>query len=228
MVWQSVINWYWNYRSMNNRNPIPYLPILQKQKYNTARSYKRTTRNLSRSKLRYNALPEQIHCSADRGLTKEQLLQLCEGTYIEKGENILISGSTGTGKSFLACALGRQACMIDYGTLYYSMSRFIEALSASRLDGTYIKWVNQIARTPLLILDDFGLNPLDHKIRLTLLDVLEDRYGKHATIITSQLPINKWHEYIGEATFADVIMDRLVAHANKIELRGESLRKNKK
>lgn len=192
------------------------------------RSYKRTTRNLSRSKLRYNALPEQIHCSADRGLTKEQLLQLCEGTYIEKGENILISGSTGTGKSFLACALGRQACMIDYGTLYYSMSRFIETLSASRLDGTYVKWVNQIARTPLLILDDFGLNPLDHKIRLTLLDVLEDRYGKHATIITSQLPINKWHEYIGEATVADAIMDRLVAHANKIELRGGSLRKNKK
>ena len=128
----------------------------------------------------------------------------------------------------MACALGRQACMIDYATRYYSMSRFIEALSASRLEGTYVKWVNQLARTHLLILDDFGLYPLDHRIRLTLLDVLEDRYGKHATIVTSQLPINKWHEYIGEATLADAIMDRLVAHANKIELRGASLRKSKK
>jgi DNA replication protein DnaC len=192
------------------------------------RSQKRTIRNLSRSKLRYNALPEQIHCGPDRGLSKEQLLQLCEGSYIEKGENILITGSTGCGKSYLACALGRQACLIDYGTLYYSMSRFIETLSAARLDGTYVKWVNQIARTPLLILDDFGLNPLDHKIRLTLLDVLEDRYGKYATVITSQLPINKWYEYIGEPTLADAIMDRLTANANKIELRGASLRKGKK
>jgi DNA replication protein DnaC len=192
------------------------------------RSHKRTNRNLSRSKLRYNALPEQVHCSAERGLSKEQLLQLCEGDYIAKGENILITASTGCGKSFLACALGRQACLTDYSTLYYSMSRFIETLSAARLDGTYVKWVNQIARTPLLILEDFGLNPLDHKIRLSLLDILEDRYGKHATIVTSQLPVNKWHEYIGEVTLADAIMDRLTAHAHKIELRGASLRKAKK
>lgn len=191
------------------------------------RSHKRTSRNLSRSKLRYNALPEQIHCGSERGISKEQLLQLCDGTYIEKGETVLISGSTGTGKSFLACALGRQACLSDYGTLYFSMSRFIETISAARLDGTYVKLVNQIARAPLLILDDFGLNPLDHKIRLTLLDILEDRYGKHATIITSQLPVNKWYEYIGEPTLADAIMDRLTAHAHKISLLGTSLRKKK-
>ncbi|MEJ7736109.1 MAG: IS21-like element helper ATPase IstB [Chitinophagaceae bacterium] len=191
------------------------------------RSHKRTTRNLSRSKLRYNALPEQIHCGSERGISKEQLLQLCDGTYIEKGETVLISGSTGTGKSFLACALGRQACLNDYSTLYFSMSRFIETISAARLDGTYVKLVNQIARAPLLILDDFGLNPLDHKIRLTLLDILEDRYGKHATIITSQLPVNKWYEYIGEPTLADAIMDRLTAHAHKISLLGTSLRKKK-
>ncbi|MEJ7736795.1 MAG: IS21-like element helper ATPase IstB [Chitinophagaceae bacterium] len=191
------------------------------------RSHKRTTRNLSRSKLRYNALPEQIHCGSERGISKEQLLQLCDGTYIEKGETVLISGSTGTGKSFLACALGRQACLNDYGTVYFSMSRFIETISAARLDGTYVKLVNQIARAPLLILDDFGLNPLDHKIRLTLLDILEDRYGKHATIITSQLPVNKWYEYIGEPTLADAIMDRLTAHAHKISLLGTSLRKKK-
>ena len=191
------------------------------------RLQQRTHLYLRLSKLRYHALPEQVQASPARELTREQLLQLCDGTFIEKAESILISGSTGCGKSYLACALGRQACTLGHRTLYFSMNRFIEALATARLDGSYIKWLNQIARTPLLILDDFGLQPLEHNMKLTLLQILEDRYGKGATIITSQLPVKSWYEYLNEPTLADAIMDRLAAHAHKIELKGESLRKKK-
>jgi DNA replication protein DnaC len=184
----------------------------------------RTQLFLRLSKLRYNTMPEQVRTIPDRGITKEQLLRFCDGTFINKGENILITGSTGCGKSYLACALGRQACMLGYRTVYFAMNRFIEALAGARLDGTYIRWLNQIAKTPLPILDDFGLQPLDHHMKLALLQIMEDRYAKGATIITSQLPVKAWYEYIKEPTLADAIMDRMTAHANRIELKGESLR----
>ena len=191
------------------------------------RQHSRTQLYLRHSKLRFHALTEQVHADVQRGLTKEQLLQLCDGMFIEKAENILITGATGCGKSYLACALGRQACMLGYRTAYYAMNRFIEALAAAKLDGTYIKWLNQLAKTPLLILDDFGLQHLDYQLKIALLQILEDRYAKGATIITSQLPIKSWYEYIAEPTLADAIMDRLAASAHRIELKGESLRKNK-
>jgi DNA replication protein DnaC len=191
------------------------------------RLQQRTQLYLRLSKLRYHALMEQVDTTSQRGLTKEGLLQFLDGGFIERAENILITGATGCGKSYLACALGRQACMLGYRTLYLAMNRFIEALAAARLDGSYIKWLNQIARTPLVILDDFGLQPLDHAMKLTLLQILEDRYGKGATILTSQLPIKAWYEYLSEPTLADAILDRLSAHAHRIELKGESLRKKK-
>jgi DNA replication protein DnaC len=191
------------------------------------RVHQRTQLYLRLSKLRYNATPEQINCTPGRGITKEILLTLSDGTFIEKSENLLISGATGCGKSFFACAMGRNACLLGHRTLYYSMNRFIEALSAARLDGTYIRWLNTIARTPLLIIDDFGLQPLNNDMRLTLLQILEDRFAKGATIVTSQLPVNKWYQYINEPTLADAICDRLTANAHKIELKGESLRKKK-
>ena len=191
------------------------------------RVFQRTQLYLRLAKLRYNATPEQVNCTPGRGITKEVLTTLSDGTFVAKSENLLITGATGCGKSYLACAMGRNACLLGYRTLYYSMNRFIEALAAARLDGTYIRWLNMMAKTPLLIIDDFGLQPFSPEMRLTLLQILEDRFAKGATIITSQLPVSKWHDYIGEPTLADAICDRLTANAHRIELKGESLRKKK-
>ena len=192
------------------------------------RTHRRTELYLRLSKLRYNAVPEQINCSAQRGITKEQLAGFCDGRFIDKAENILITGATGCGKSYLACAIGRQACMLGYRTIYFSMNRFIEALAAARLDGSYIKLLNLISKTPLLVFDDFGLQPLTHDMRVTLLQILEDRYAGGATIITSQLPVDKWYDYINDPTHADAICDRLTANAHRVSLKGESMRKRKK
>ena len=191
------------------------------------RVHQRTGLYLRLSKLRYNATLEQIICTPERGISKEVLSTLSDGTFIERSENLLITGATGSGKSFFACAMGRNACLLGHRTWYYSMNRFIEALAIARLDGTYIRWLNMVAKTPLLIIDDFGLQPLSPDMRLSLLQILEDRFAKGSTILTSQLPVNKWYEYINEPTLADAICDRLTANAHKIELKGESLRKKK-
>ncbi|HCI54751.1 MAG TPA: IS21-like element helper ATPase IstB [Bacteroidales bacterium] len=185
---------------------------------------------LRQSKLRYNAILEQVYCSAARNITSEQLIRLADEVFIQRAENILITGATGSGKSYLACALGRQACSLGYRVIYFGMNRFLEKVSQSKLDGTFITLLNQIEKTHLLILDEFGLTPLDNITRLAILQILEDRYGKKSTIITSQLPISKWYEFIcgPRVLGADVIMDRLPGNAHRIELKGESLRIIKK
>lgn len=192
------------------------------------RTHYKTQLYLKLSKLRYPAMIEEINYGKDRALSKEQLMQLSDCAYIDRAENILISGATGSGKSFLACAFGHQACMMGYKTLYLNLNRFIEKIIHSKLDGSFIKMMNQIEKISLLILDDFGLTPLDQNTRLALLQILEDRYGKKSVIIASQLPIGKWHESIAEPTLADAIMDRLLANTHRFELKGESLRKKLK
>lgn len=192
------------------------------------RVHYKTQLYLKLSKLRFQAMIEQISFGKERGLSKEQLHQLNDCTYIERAENILISGATGSGKSFLACAFGHQACVMGYKTLYLNLNRFTERIIHSKLEGSFIKMLNQIEKISLLILDDFGLSPLDQNTRLALLQILEDRYGKKSIIIASQLPIGKWHESIAEPTLADAIMDRLLANAHRFELKGESLRKKTK
>jgi DNA replication protein DnaC len=191
------------------------------------RAQKKTEMFLLQSKMRYNAVLEQVHCNVNRNLEREKLMMVADCSFIERAENMLISGATGCGKSYLACAIGRQACSFGYRTLYFGMNRFLERISSSKLDGTYLKLLNQIEKTHLIILDDFGLQPLDGITRLALLQILEDRYGKKSIIIASQLPVSKWYEYIGESTIADAIMDRLSVNAHRFELKGESLRKKK-
>ena len=191
------------------------------------RTVQRTQLYLKLAKLRYSAYVEQVNCKPERGLSSEQLIRLSDCSYIKKSENILITGATGCGKSYLACALGRQACVKGYKVLYYPMNRFIEQLALAKLDGSYLKWLNQIARVPLLILDDFGLQPLSHDIKMALLQILEDRYASGSTIVTAQMPVGKWFEYLNQKSLGDAICDRLTANAHRINLEGESLRKAK-
>jgi DNA replication protein DnaC len=189
------------------------------------RNHYRTERLLKNSKLRYNAVLEEVICTSERGLSREMILRLSDGMFIEKGENVLITGRTGVGKSHLACALARSACLLGYKTLYLAMNKFLEALTQVKLDGSYLKWIRSIANHQVIVLDDFGLKPLSHDARLALLDILEDRYARGTAIITSQLPLDKWWEFIHEPTLADSIMDRLSASAHKIDLLGKSLRR---
>lgn len=191
------------------------------------RANEKTACYLKLAKLRLPATMEQIECSATRNISKQQLAVLAEGRYLQQAENILITGSTGCGKSFLACALGHQACLSGYKTTYLNMNRLIEKVTLSKLDGSYIKLLNHLERQSLIILDDFGLQPLTQDIRLTILQLLEDRYGRKSIIFTSQLPVAKWYEYINDPTLADAIMDRMTAGAIRIELKGQSMRSKK-
>ena len=192
-----------------------------------SRNNERTAYYLRLAKLRLPAVAEEVECSAVRNFTKQQLLTLLEGHYLRQGENILITGATGCGKSYLACALGHQACIQGHRTTYLNMNRLIEKINLSKLDGTYIKYLNYLERQTLIILDDFGLQSLNQDVKLALLQIMEDRYAKRSIIITSQLPVSKWYEYINEPTLADAIMDRMTAQVHRVELKGESKRKKK-
>ena len=211
--------------------PVQQQPTLSQFMANLAeaemqdRTQKRTEKYLLQSKLRYNAIIEQVHCNPNRNLAKEQLMMVADCSFIERAENLIITGATGCGKSYLACAIGRQACRFGYKTIYFGINRFLERISSSKLDGTYIKLLNQIEKTHLLILDDFGISPLDAVTRMAILQILEDRYGKKSVIIASQIPTSKLYDYIGDSSFADAIMDRLTVNAHRFDLKGESLRK---
>lgn len=186
------------------------------------RSIERSMRN---AHFRYKATIEQMDYSTDRGIDKNLVHRLADCEFIGRKENVLITGSTGTGKSFLASAIGHQACQLGYKVLYANATRLFAQLKMAKADGSSIKELMKIERQDLLILDDFGIQPLDQQARASLLDIIEDRHGKRSTIITAQLPVKQWYDVIGEKTVADAILDRLVHSAQRIELTGESLRR---
>lgn len=160
----------------------------------------------------------------DRGLF-ERLLGLA---FIKNRTNVILTGATGSGKSFLAQSLGIKACQHKYRTLYYQTARFFDTVKLAKLDGSYHKLLKKLEKTQVLILDDFGLAPMDTQARLALMDVMEDRYDKTSTIIASQIPVNKWHAAIGDDSIADAVLDRLVYSSHRIELEGNSMRSKKK
>jgi DNA replication protein DnaC len=189
---------------------------------------KRMERLVTKAKFRYQATMEQIDYVTKRNLDKVLMLRLSSCEWINKKQNVIISGSTGLGKSFLASALGHQACQQGFKVYYRNCSKLFDELKIAKADGSYIKEMNRIEKLDLLILDDFGLKPLDNNQRLILLELLEDRHGKRSTLITSQLPVKSWYDVIGEPTIADAILDRLVHSSHRIELDGSSLREKYK
>jgi DNA replication protein DnaC len=190
----------------------------------TCRLDRRLTRHLHLAKLRLAACVEDLDFRSPRGLDKSLLLRLAGCEWIAAHQTVLISGATGTGKSFLACALGHSACRRGFSTRYFRLSRLLGDLAIARADGSYPRTLERLARTDLLILDDFGLAPLSDAERRDLLELLEDRHNRRATLVTSQLPFNHWHEAIGNPTLADAILDRLVHQAHRLTLKGASMR----
>jgi DNA replication protein DnaC len=192
------------------------------------RENRKMSRMLKNAKLRQQASLEQVDYTHSRGLSKQVIVELNRSQWLSAQENVCITGATGLGKSWLACALGNQACRAGYSTLYVRVPRLFEQLHISRADGTHFKLLGRLAKTQVLILDDFGLSKMTEVERKDLLEIAEDRYGSGSTIITSQFSTKDWHQLIGEPTIADAILDRIFHNAHKIELKGgESIRKNK-
>lgn len=191
-----------------------------------ARADKRFANRLRNAKMRFpNACIEDVDFAASRGLDRRQILALAQGDWIKAREQIILTGQTGTGKTWLACAFGHQAARLDHSVSYVRMPRLFEDMAMARLDGRFPRLVDKLARVQLLVLDDWGTHGLTDQQRLDLLELFEERYQRRSTIITAQLPVSGWHDMIGEPTIADAILDRIVHNAHRIELKGDSMRR---
>ena len=191
----------------------------------TSRDNRKITRLLRQAKLRLNAHAAEIDYQTRRGLKRDTVAQLLQLEWIRHHCNLLIEGPTGTGKTFLACAIGRAACERGLSVRDFRMSRLFEALNIAHGQGTFGRLLTQLGKTELLILDDWGLEAIQGQSRNDLLEVIEERHGQGATVVASQLPSRQWHDTIGDPTIADAVLDRLIHNATKISLKGESLRK---
>jgi len=193
----------------------------------TYRDDRRMSSRLRRAKLRHNACLEDVDYRHRRGLDRGLVTSLATCRWVREHLNVLITGPTGIGKSWLACALAHQACREGYTALYQRLPRLLQDIALARGDGRYPKLLATLAKVDVLVIDDWGLVQMNAENHRDLLEVLEDRYGARSTLVTSQLPVEKWHAFIGDPTFADAILDRLVHNAHKLNLKGDSMRKTK-
>lgn len=219
------------YKSLNETKQIQGLSLqeglellfLAETEY---RNHRRTDRLIQMARFRYQASIAEINYLPSRNLDRSMVVSLVDNEYIKKGDFIVITGATGCGKSYLATAFGYQACNMGIKTMYISMKTMFDQLKLAKIDGTYLKYMDKIAKSSLLIIDDFGLSNLDKTQALDLMEIIEDRHAKKGTIIASQIPISAWYDIIPDSTIADAILDRIVHTATRIELKGDSLRKN--
>ncbi len=191
------------------------------------RENRKIERLINNARFRYRAYMEEITVSTARNIDKNVVGRLASCDFIRQKQNLLITGSTGVGKSFIASAIGYKACMNGYKVMYFNINKLFSKLKMAKGDGSYLKEIDRIEKQDLIILDDFGLQTLDSLKRQDFMEIIEDRHGKRSTIIASQLPVDAWHGIIGEQTIADAILDRMVHNSLRIELKGESLRKKK-
>ena len=188
------------------------------------RENRKLINRLRQAKLKEEACIEDIDYSPKRQLSKMVITRLAECSWISRKENVLITGSTGAGKTYLACAFANQACRQGYGARYIRLPKLFQAITIAKADGSYIKLMENVAKLPLLVLDDWGIAPMNDANRRDLLEIIDDRYHQSSTLITSQLPVKAWHDTVGDATLADAILDRLVHNAHRIEVQGPSMR----
>ena len=197
--------------------------LLEREK--TDRANRRYQRLVGQARLHLEATLEDLNFSKARGMDRSLILRLGDCEWIRRGQSVLLVGATGSGKSYLACALGHQACRHGLSVRYFRLSRLLDELHLARGDGSRTRVLQRLARAQLLILDDWGLAPLDDAARHDLLEVLDDRYARRGTLLTSQVPIDHWHEIVGDPTFGDAILDRLLHNAHRITLKGGSMRR---
>ena len=192
------------------------------------RADRRLTNRLAAAKLRFpDACIEDVDFTGRRGLDRRHILQLAQDAWLQAKENLIVTGQTGTGKTWIACAFARQAARLDHSVLYLRVPRLFENLAMARLDGRFPRLIDKLARVQLLVFDDWGTHSLNDQQRLDLLEIFEERYRRKSTLVTAQLPVAQWHDMIGEPTIADAILDRIVHNAHRVNLEGDSMRKRK-
>ena len=207
-----------------NTTADEYLALLTDHEWEY-RQNRKIDRFIRQAGFKQKASIAEVSYAPDRNLDKNMFARLGTLDFINRKENIIVTGASGVGKSYLAQALGHQACLMGYKTIYANTARLLKKLKLSKLDGTYLKELNRLVKADLLILDDFGLQAFDNHASEALMDIIDDRYNKTSTIVSSQIPVSLWYDIIGEGTIADAILDRIVNSSHRIDLKGESLRK---